>query len=79
MFAAMDSLQFSPHMPVEVFACTVGQKPSKVSGCPAGELRWHVGVRAKVVPRCCVAGCTWHQQHKPTAAVLKPVQVVVKA
>lgn len=30
MFAAMDSLQFSPHMPVEVFACTVGQKPSKV-------------------------------------------------
>ncbi|KAI7839449.1 hypothetical protein COHA_006850 [Chlorella ohadii] len=29
MFAAMDSLQFSPHMPVEVFACTVGQKPSK--------------------------------------------------
>lgn len=32
MFAAMESLQFSPHMPVEVFACTVGQKPSKVGG-----------------------------------------------
>lgn len=25
----MESMQFSPHMPAEVFACTVGQKPSK--------------------------------------------------
>lgn len=29
MFTAMENMQFSPHMPVEVFACTVGQKPSK--------------------------------------------------
>lgn len=26
---AMESMQFSPHMPAEVYACTVGQKPSK--------------------------------------------------
>lgn len=32
----MDSLQFSPHMPVEVFACTVGQKPSKVGQVVGG-------------------------------------------
>lgn len=29
MFTAMEGMQFSPHMPAEVFACTVGQKPSK--------------------------------------------------
>ncbi|GAB4813526.1 hypothetical protein N2152v2_000572 [Parachlorella kessleri] len=29
MFNAMENMQFSPHMPAEVFACTVGQKPSK--------------------------------------------------
>ncbi|PSC69557.1 trehalose phosphate synthase [Micractinium conductrix] len=29
MFTAMENMQFSPHMPAEVFACTVGQKPSK--------------------------------------------------
>ncbi|EFN55842.1 hypothetical protein CHLNCDRAFT_57750 [Chlorella variabilis] len=29
MFTATDNSQFSPHMPAEVFACTVGQKPSK--------------------------------------------------
>lgn len=29
MFNAMEGVQFSPHMPAEVFACTVGQKPSK--------------------------------------------------
>lgn len=28
MFTAAESMQFSPHAP-EVFACTVGQKPSK--------------------------------------------------
>lgn len=25
----MEGVTFSPHMPAEVFACTVGQKPSK--------------------------------------------------
>ena len=25
----MENMHFSPHMPTEVFACTVGQKPSK--------------------------------------------------
>ncbi|KAK9815725.1 hypothetical protein WJX72_008591 [[Myrmecia] bisecta] len=29
MFTAMEHVTFSPHMPAEVFACTVGQKPSK--------------------------------------------------
>ncbi|KAL4451713.1 hypothetical protein ABPG75_007375 [Micractinium tetrahymenae] len=29
MFTAMENMQFSPHMPAEVYACTVGQKPSK--------------------------------------------------
>jgi hypothetical protein len=29
MFTATENIQFSPHMPAEVFACTVGQKPSK--------------------------------------------------
>lgn len=29
MFDAVDGIQFSPHMPSEVFAVTVGQKPSK--------------------------------------------------
>jgi trehalose 6-phosphate synthase/phosphatase len=29
MFTATENMQFSPHMPAEVFACTVGQKPSK--------------------------------------------------
>ena len=29
MFTAMENMQFSPHMPAEVFACTVGQKPSR--------------------------------------------------
>ena len=29
MFTAMENMHFSPHMPAEVFACTVGQKPSK--------------------------------------------------
>lgn len=29
MFDSMAHVTFSPHMPAEVFACTVGQKPSK--------------------------------------------------
>lgn len=29
MFTTMEDMHFSPHMPAEVFACTVGQKPSK--------------------------------------------------
>ncbi|KAL6772144.1 TSPSP1 [Auxenochlorella protothecoides x Auxenochlorella symbiontica] len=29
MFSAMENMNFSPHIPTEVFACTVGQKPSK--------------------------------------------------
>ena len=29
MFTAMEGMAFSPHLPAEVFACTVGQKPSK--------------------------------------------------
>eukprot|EP00803_Ostreobium_quekettii_P008155 evm.model.scf_2301.1 EVM.evm.TU.scf_2301.1 scf_2301:9314-19956(+) len=29
MFTALEQVAFSPHMPAEVFACTVGQKPSK--------------------------------------------------
>lgn len=29
MFTAMEHVTFSPHLPAEVFACTVGQKPSK--------------------------------------------------
>lgn len=29
MYDAMESIVISPHMPAEVFACTVGQKPSK--------------------------------------------------
>ena len=30
MFIALEHLVHSPHMPAETFACTVGQKPSKV-------------------------------------------------
>ena len=29
MFTAIENIQLSPHQPAEVFACTVGQKPSK--------------------------------------------------
>jgi len=29
MFAAIEHVTFSPHLPAEVFACTVGQKPSR--------------------------------------------------
>ena len=29
MFASVEGLTFSPHMPAEVIACTVGQKPSR--------------------------------------------------
>ena len=29
MYNAMENIIVSPHMPAEVFACTVGQKPSK--------------------------------------------------
>lgn len=29
MFACVENVSFSPHMPAEVFACTVGQKPSR--------------------------------------------------
>mmetsp|Transcript_6770 Transcript_6770/g.17259 ORF Transcript_6770/g.17259 Transcript_6770/m.17259 type:complete len:81 (+) Transcript_6770:163-405(+) len=29
MFRMVDSVAYSPHMPAEVFACTVGAKPSK--------------------------------------------------
>lgn len=29
MFDSMKHVTFTPHMPAEVFACTVGQKPSK--------------------------------------------------
>lgn len=29
MFNSIQNIIISPHMPVEVFACTVGQKPSK--------------------------------------------------
>ena len=29
MFAAVEHVTYSPHMPAEVFTCTVGAKPSK--------------------------------------------------
>ena len=29
MFSCLEDLTFSPHMPAEVIACTVGQKPSR--------------------------------------------------
>ena len=54
-------LQFSPHMPAEVFACTVGQKPSKAPfyvNDPGGRTLWSCcGCRHHSV-LCCGAAVT---------------------